>query len=206
MATQRVSFYVDGFNFYYGLRDKNWKKFYWLDMVKFFGKFVRPHQELVGVYYFSASPKDQGQHHRQDLLFQANCLNPLFNLHMGKYLAKTKYCKSCNTPHHYYEEKETDVRIATQIIRDVVKNNCDISIIVSADSDLIPPIEFIREFKPQHKIYSYFPPNRFSYDLKNKSNGHILLDSYISYFDKSMLPEEITTPSGYVLRRPNNWV
>ena len=30
---ERVIVYVDGFNFYYGLR-KSWKKYYWLDMVR----------------------------------------------------------------------------------------------------------------------------------------------------------------------------
>ena len=41
---KRVTFYVDGFNFYYGLRtakqvDKKWYKGYWIDLVKFFGMF-----------------------------------------------------------------------------------------------------------------------------------------------------------------------
>ena len=49
---QRVIFYVDGFNFYFGLKDKKWKKFYWLDMVKFCSSFVKSHQELIEVNYF----------------------------------------------------------------------------------------------------------------------------------------------------------
>ena len=28
----RVIVYVDGFNLYYGLRSKGWKRFYWLDI------------------------------------------------------------------------------------------------------------------------------------------------------------------------------
>jgi len=34
------------------------------------------------------------------------------------------------------------------MIGDVVFDKCDISILVSADSDLIPPINFIKEFNP----------------------------------------------------------
>ena len=48
MEKQRIIVYIDGFNFYYGLRkDVRWKKYYWLDIVKLFEMFMRPNQELV---------------------------------------------------------------------------------------------------------------------------------------------------------------
>ena len=47
---QKVIVYVDGFNFYYGLKaDSKWKKYYWLDMVALFEKFLRPDQEIVAL-------------------------------------------------------------------------------------------------------------------------------------------------------------
>ena len=43
MEKQKVIVYVDGFNFYYGLKgDPKWKRYYWLDIVKFFELFMRP--------------------------------------------------------------------------------------------------------------------------------------------------------------------
>ena len=41
MDKKRVTFYVDGFNFYYGLKrkkqvDRSWQRFYWIDVVKLF--------------------------------------------------------------------------------------------------------------------------------------------------------------------------
>ncbi len=37
MEKQRVIAYIDGFNFYFGLRSEpRWKRYYWLDVVKFF--------------------------------------------------------------------------------------------------------------------------------------------------------------------------
>lgn len=42
---QRVIVYIDGFNFYFGLKSNaNWKKYYWLDVVKLFEMFMRPNQ------------------------------------------------------------------------------------------------------------------------------------------------------------------
>ena len=69
---QRVIIYVDGFNFYYGLKNPKWRKYYWLDIVKFFELFMRPNQELIAVKYFSARPTDIGKSKRQDAFFQAN--------------------------------------------------------------------------------------------------------------------------------------
>jgi hypothetical protein len=66
---QKVSVYIDGFNFYYGLKSKYRRKYYWLDIVKFFESFIRPYQELVEVTYFSATPHDKGKYDRQDLFF-----------------------------------------------------------------------------------------------------------------------------------------
>ena len=41
MDKQKVIVYVDGFNFYYGLRKNRWRKYYWLDMVRLFEPFQR---------------------------------------------------------------------------------------------------------------------------------------------------------------------
>ena len=46
---KKVIVYVDGFNFYYGLKSKKWKMCYWLDLVSFFNSFLKPYQELVEV-------------------------------------------------------------------------------------------------------------------------------------------------------------
>lgn len=57
MEKQKVIVYVDGFNFYYGLKkNKCWRKYYWLDMVRFFELGLKENQELVAVKYFSAIP------------------------------------------------------------------------------------------------------------------------------------------------------
>ena len=87
MNKQKVIVYVDGFNFYYGLKgDPKWKRYYWLDIVKFFEKFMKPDQELIKVKYFSARPDNQEKNARQYAFFQANMENSRFQLILGKYL------------------------------------------------------------------------------------------------------------------------
>ena len=42
LSKRKVICYIDGFNFYHGLKQKNWTKFYWLDTVKFIESFLKP--------------------------------------------------------------------------------------------------------------------------------------------------------------------
>ena len=132
----------------------------------FFEKFIKPNQELQSVFYCTAVQTNNGKKDRQDLFFSANKLNPKFRLIFEKFLKKV--VAYGGQQYTTYEEKQTDVNIAVQLIRNVVLDKCDISIIVSADSDLVPPIEFIRELNPNHKIFCDFPPKRYSTDLSQR--------------------------------------
>ena len=201
---KRIVFYIDGFNFYYGLKSRSWKKYYWLDFVKFFNQFVRDTDELVNVLYFTAIPKEQGKKDRQDLLFSANKLNPKFKIIFGKYLQKRRIINGqvCLT----FEEKQTDVNIAVYMVRNVLYKNCDVSVLVSADSDLLPVLDLIREIDPLHKINVFFPPLRHSVDLETHADYSIKLIRYEHRLKKSILPDEITLPNGYIIKRPSNWI
>ena len=147
---------------------------------------------------------DQGKKDRQNLFLQANQLNPKFTVILGKYFRKQ--VRQGNNVINTFEEKQTDVNIAVEMIRNVVFDKCDISILVSADSDLLPPINLIREISHDHKIFVFFPPQRHSADLKNHSDGIVKLARYETRFRRSIMDEEVILPGGYVLRKPVNWV
>lgn len=202
---QRVIVYVDGFNFYYGLKPERWRRYYWLDVVAFFEMFMRPNQELVAVKYFSARPTDIGKSKRQDAFFQANKENPKFKLILGKYLKKEIECFRCHNIIHTYEEKESDVRIATQIVADAYQKNCDIAIIVSADSDMIPAIEIAKEAK--QRVFIYFPPNQFSNNLATMgATIPLQLQRYESRFKKALLPDIIhLKQANFDIKIPEKW-
>lgn len=91
------------------------------------------------------------------------------------------------------------------MIKNVIYNKNDVSVLISADSDLIPPIDFIREFNPRHKIFVHFPPDRFSYDLKNKATNSIYLAHHYDRFANSTLHEEIILLNGHKIYRPPSW-
>ena len=187
---QKVIAYIDGFNFYYGLKQHPWKKYYWLDIVKLMESFLRPNQELIAVKYFSARPTDVGKRKRQDAFFQANKENPKFKLILGKYLKKEIECFKCHNIIQTYEEKESDVRFATQIVADAYQHNCDLAIIVSANSDMIPAVELAKEAKIN--VFIYFPPHQFSSNLATMGSGIPLqMRRYESKFKNALFPDRL---------------
>lgn len=205
-SKKRVIVYVDGFNFYYGIRTFHWKSFYWLDIVKFFNSFLKGNEELVTVKYFSAVPMDSFKAQNQSVLFQANKLNPKFELILGKYKPKNITCPHCSSIINSFEEKKTDVNISIGMVNDVVENNCDITVLVSGDSDLLPPLELIKKINPSHKIYIFYPPCRRNYAFYSIANVTKNLEKAHAIFMKSMLPDSIKISGEIELKRPANWI
>ena len=166
--------------------------------------FKKPDQELIAVKYFSARPDDEGKSRNQNAMFQANKENSIFQLILGKYLQKEIRCFNCGYTIKTHEEKESDVRIATQIVSDVYRNNCDISIVVSADSDMVPAVEIAIE--ENHPIYVYFPPFQHSSNLRTKCGKAIDLSRYESRFKQCILPDTIhLRKSNFDLQIPDKW-
>ena len=165
-----------------------------------------PDQELVEVNYYSARPVDDQQaYENQDELFNANEVNPKFKLHLGRYKKKNFKCQNCGFKNKTYEEKESDVRVATGMLVDMLSNRCDITVIVSADSDMIPSVEIIKSSDPCHPVHAFIPPNQKSFALVNKCDTTVWLGHYKARFVQSMLPDEVKLANGHVLHRPSNW-
>ena len=139
---ERVNYYIDGFNFYYGLKrlevnDTDWKKFYWLDFVKLFERFIGDNQVLQKVFYFTATPLRLQKSNRQSMLLRANKLinGSRFEIIKGKFYEKQIDCPVCYSTFLRPEEKRTDVNIAVQMMGDCSLNNADMLVLVCADSD-----------------------------------------------------------------------
>jgi uncharacterized LabA/DUF88 family protein len=198
----RVTFYVDGFNFYYGLKNKKrsditWLSAYWIDVCKLFRQFLSEEQILEKVIYFTASPLSQDKQRRQSAFLNANKLQneQQFEIVRGKYLIKSIECPQCKYAIRRPEEKKTDVNIAIRMIGDCVQDKTDVLVLVSGDSDLVPPIEFIQNNYPDKKIRVYFPPTIRSMDLRNNMNAHkskvVFLENNKPKFMNSIMPDDV---------------
>jgi hypothetical protein len=206
-----VKFYIDGFNFYRGLKEAKWKKYYWIDLVKLSQNLVRKYKdfEVIEVNYFTAKPIfNQDQLKRQGILFNVNKkLNPgLFNLHYGEYQKKNIKCLAdCQKEFLVPTEKRTDVNIATQIMGDYFLKKCDVIALVTGDNDLIPPIKLIKEIDPQKEIFIFYPPFRDKSELFKYANKAVRLFDCTQLFIESKMDEKIDFQDGTSYTIPEKW-
>jgi len=119
---ERVNVYIDGFNLYFGLRAKRWRRYYWLDMHLLSTNLLRAQQFLGSVKYFtsmvSAPPHDPDKPLRQQRYIEAmQCHTPI-SVYFGHYLDKPITCRNCQQTWDSHEEKMTDVNIAVQLLLD----------------------------------------------------------------------------------------
>ena len=202
---QRVIVYIDGYNLYYGMRAAFGRRYQWLDLQAFAESFLRPGMALISVKYFTAITKSTtGSRQRQEIYLkalQAHCAK--LEIFHGRFMAKSKRCRSCGAPFPSFEEKKTDVNIACQILNDTHLDHYDCAYIVSGDSDLVPPLQIVKENHPDKHTIVAHPPQRKSVELCDTANGWFAISK--QKLKLNQLPEEVLTPRGKILTRPPEW-
>ena len=201
---QRVIAYVDGFNLYYGLRSKNWKRFYWLNIQEMAQRMLKQEQILASTKYFTTIVKQPADKHKRQATF-LEALRTLsdFQIYYGHFLSYTVTCSNCGHAHQTYHEKMTDVNIATELMSDAFQDEFDIALLVSADSDLVGPVRAVRRLFNRKRIVVAFPPDRYSNALKHAADAYTHIGRNV--LSKSVFPDQVTKPDGFVLKRPAQW-
>ncbi|MCH8988302.1 MAG: NYN domain-containing protein [Chloroflexi bacterium] len=154
MANLKTNVYVDGFNFYYGcIRGTPWR---WLDL-EILCRLLLPSHEINRIRYFTAlvnaRPDDPNQPQRQQTYLRALRTLPSVSLHFGHFLSNETNMRLARPPATgprnvaviKTEEKGSDVNLATFLLVDAFDHDCDQAVIISNDSDLLTPIQFVRE-------------------------------------------------------------
>jgi uncharacterized LabA/DUF88 family protein len=148
----RANIYIDGFNLYYGaLRETPYK---WLDL-EALSRILVPSHEINRIRYFTARittrVDDADAPTRQNFYLRALQANPKVYLHLGRFketrvrmaLAKPQPGQQRTVEVLKSEEKGTDVNIATYLLLDAFRGDCDLSVVVSNDADLAEPIRVL---------------------------------------------------------------
>ncbi|MGA2034314.1 MAG: NYN domain-containing protein [Thermoguttaceae bacterium] len=201
----RAVTYIDGFNLYFGLKTKGYRRYYWLDVERLAENILRPGQQLLAVKYFTADIKaGTDKHRRQQTYLDAMTVNcRKLSIIRGRYLIKHRQCSNCGNVAQIPEEKKTDVNIASHMLVDAFTDRFDVAFLVSGDSDLVPPIEMMRQHHPTVRVIVAFPPGRASDDLKRIAHGWFWINEKTLRI--SQLPNPVTKPNGYQLHRPGSW-
>ena len=211
----RVSFLVDGFNLYHSLRtaqkDLNGQSTKWLDLKSLcrsylyqFGREAR----LENIYYFSALAKhrrssDSSVTQRHELLINCWIAEDVI-VNLSRFKPKTIQCPSCKVSNKRYEEKETDVKLALQLIEVFIQNTCDFAVLVTGDTDLAPAFTTAGRLFPDKDVCFAFPYKRENKELKKLAPQYSFSISKEQYV-KHQFPDCYTLPNGQVVTKPNQW-
>jgi uncharacterized LabA/DUF88 family protein len=199
---ERVIAYVDGHNLYHGLKTKKWHRYLWLDLGRFSESLLLAHQGLITAKFFTARvPSPLASVNRQKTYLDALDVQGRVLRYEGNFQAKPVECRRCHHAYTDYEEKQTDVNIAVEMVRDAHLDEMDMALLISGDSDLVPPVKaVIAEGK---RVIVACPPARYSDALTRAASGSIPI--YRKHLHHNQLPDEVVTESGYVLQRPTKW-
>jgi uncharacterized LabA/DUF88 family protein len=201
---EKIIVYIDGFNLYFGLKEKNWRRYLWLDLYQLSRDLIKDHQSLVAVKYFTSrisKPPDKSK--RQSLFLEALESTKKIEIFYGQYLVNTIECKRCGNIFPKPNEKMTDVNIAVEMLTDAFENKYDTALLISADSDLSGPIKKVKRLFPDKRIILAFPPGRFSFALQKLSHASFIIGK--KKFKDNQFPNTITKKDGYKLVRPAKW-
>jgi len=142
--------YIDGFNLYFGLRERGLKKFYWIDPHRLVRALLSPDHDLRAAKYFTArikSPDDKRR--RQTSFLDAIRASSEAKVIQGKFYKKPQRCHGCGKRWVTFEEKMTDSAIAAHLIADAFLDRFDSAVLIGGDTDIIPAIKMVRRHFPK---------------------------------------------------------
>ena len=199
--------YIDGFNLFYGMRARGWRRYYWLNLEKLARNLLRPSQSLQFVRYFTASlipdNSDTGKDARQTTYLDALETLPNLSIQLGYFQPQKSQCSNCGKVRQTYEEKMTDVNISVALLNDAQDNLFDTAMIVSAYSDLVGPIQSVLNRYPNKRVIAAFPPDRKSKHLRQVVNASFTIGR--NKLRDSQFPDEVIRDDGFVLTSPGAW-
>jgi len=216
--------YVDGFNLYNGMfkRGRSPARFKWVDpallAMTVWPRFPAIHR----VRYFTAlvkpTPADPGNLARQQIYLRA-LVSRGVHVHYGQFKLRSKnwFLKTALVQRPQstgaavadmtvriakYDEKGSDVNLASYLVRDSAIGDCTDAIVISNDSDLVEAINIARtDFGVN--VYVINPQQRVVAELRQVATD--VRDLMPSALGKSQLPITVTEANGTTLTKPPTW-
>jgi len=176
LLKERVMFYVDGFNLYFSLKENRYERYMWLDLNLLATSLLTANQKLVGVKYFTSLITTNIQKRlRQKTYIDALLTLPNLQIIFGRFNMDINRCGVCGQDTQTPKEKRTDVAIASHMLHDAHMNLFDTAVLISGDTDLIPPVTIIREHFKNKRVVVAFPPDRQNDTVKEAASAWFVI-------------------------------
>ncbi len=224
---------MDGFNLYYGAAKHT--PFKWVNLAELCVQ-VLPGLDIHRIRYFTALvkplPTDPRTRLRQEIYIRALLTLPNLSVHYGHYL-KSTLSMPLAAPRPggprfaevlKMEEKGSDVNIATYMLVDAFRKDCDQLVVITNDSDLAEPVRIINKelllpvgiFNPQTNDTAVrrarvsgqpIRPARPSIELKKvaKFSHNISSEGPHCHMARSQFSPVLIDSQGRRITRPAGW-
>jgi uncharacterized LabA/DUF88 family protein len=210
----RTTFLVDGFNIYHSVkaasRDLGGASTKWLDLRAFLSSYLAAignNAQLREIYYFTAlglhmDARKPGTTTRHKVYME--CLTATgVRIELGRFKRKDVWCQVCRGMTVHYEEKETDVAIATKLLELFHDDACDVAVIVTGDTDLAPVLRTAQRLYPAKSVCAMFPYKRKNSELAKLVSTSIQIRR--ERYAQHQLPNPYVLPSGRQVPKPPKW-
>lgn len=203
----KANIYVDGFNLYYGALKKT--PYRWLNIEKLC-RIMLPHDTINQIKYFTAlvNPRsgDPSQSVRQKTYLRALQTIPNLEIIYGHFLTHHIMMPLAPPKHGYVkviktEEKGSDVNLALHLLSDGYKNAYDVGIVISNDSDLLLPVQFVK--KELGKTIGILNPQKHPSRVLI-ANADFIKNIRKGVLSRSLFPTTLTDSHGS-FRKPSTW-
>jgi uncharacterized LabA/DUF88 family protein len=204
-SLKRAAFYVDGFNLYHSIDGLGDPKLKWLSLTTLAQMLIPKRDEAIeSITYFSALATRRGhasvgRHRTYISALKAQGVECV----LGRFKDRPRRCFACGNQWMHPEEKETDVNIAIRMVSDAYEDRYDVCYLISADTDLVPPLRLIRENLLEKEVVAVSPPNR-PHGQHIRSLAHRCLKLNRDQIERCRLPntlsyqgQPIVCPSDY---------
>lgn len=210
----RTSFLIDGFNLYHSTiaasKDLKGASIKWLNLFSLCEStlsLIDRKAEIGDVFYFSALAKhllssdpDIVKRHEDYI----RCLESTgVNVELANFKWKKIRCTKCNSYIVRNEEKETDVAIASKLFELLHLDSCNVIVLVTGDTDLIPAVQSAKSIFPSKRILFAFPYRRKNQELVKIAPGSFRLKK--ERYLKHQLPDPFILENGDRIHKPRKW-
>jgi uncharacterized LabA/DUF88 family protein len=213
----RVSFLVDGLNLYHSLREiekVSKAKVRWLDLRKLCASYLHAVRSAMGqrvelgkVNYFSAvanhlTTRDAGSVNRQTAYLSA-IRDSGVQVTLSRFKQKDVVCPKCGNRFIRFEEKETDVAIAMGLMEIAARGECEVVVLISGDTDMVPAIRAAKRLSPSLVVGVAFPFMRHNAELRAVADFTFSIGQ--RDVQRAQFPPVVSLSDGTTVLKPIRW-
>jgi uncharacterized LabA/DUF88 family protein len=175
----------------------------WLNLEKMVSKLLQPNQILKEIKYFTSRVSNNPDKQKRQSTYIDALESTKIKILYGNYQDGSEECRRCGHIWRTAKEKMTDVNIATSMIVDAFNDLFDMALLISGDSDLVPPIKAVHTNFNKKRVVIAFPPKRHNASMALVAKGSLIIGK--KTLIDSQFDSEIKSKTGYLLKKPVKW-